>query len=79
MVRKSEIRLFANENILIISRLNWFSFAGSFAEMPTLNHLSFKYRLQTQAVLFAVCKEKRIENQGVYLNSFAGLFANNSN
>lgn len=79
MVRKGEIRLFANENIMIISRLSWFSFAGSFAEMSTLNHSSFKYRLQAQAVLFAVCKEKCIENQGVYLNSFAGLFANNSN
>lgn len=69
------IRDFANENPLyfnhlVISRLQH--------RLQICQLRSFT-SLQVQAVSFAVCKEKAIENQCINLNFFASLFAKISN
>lgn len=81
MIAKFRLRIesilvaFANEKPLYFNHLA----STRLHHRLQICQLSALTSLQVQVVSFAVCKEKFIENQGVYLNSFAGLFANNSN
>lgn len=79
MVRKSKIRKFANEIMQIIRHLNDFSFAGSFAEMPTFKRAGSPACLQVQMGFSTVCKEKTTNNQAINKFLFAALFAKISN
>lgn len=90
MVRKKKIEVLQTKQQLIINALDVFSFASSFAKISTSTRLYQSLRLQNcqlspltslqaQAVSFAVCKEKVIENQSVTKFPFATLFAQNHN
>jgi hypothetical protein len=63
MVRKSKISKFANEIMQIISHLNGFSFAVSFAEMQAFKRAGSPACLQVQMDFSTVCKENCIQYQ----------------